>query len=562
MEIFVQKERLHFKINAHDDQKILWPILGRSQDSENILFLAEGEGLRIPTSDRFWNNELAAQEYDTQGSKMAAPFWGYVFPHFTFNVIVHTDLRNTFRFESDSGRLFNTLTHAYEKDEKHFEISFAIGKRHDLEPAWNYKRYLQEIGHYKTLAQKIETHPEIAKLKGAVHMYVWGDGRTQEFLEDLQKLGIKSAFIGYLEKPPHPYTEKWVKKQYYVDKAYVRIAKAKGYLIGPYDSFHTMMAPKQADCANTDFGDVFPHYCIRTQNQKVKPGYKGRGCYASSEALLQDALKGNVLHKRIQKFSANGVNAYFLDCDAMGEFFDDYTPDHPMTQAKDRENRLQRMTYLAKEQGLVLGSETAASWAMEVLAFTHGAFSVHNTIHYPWMSDRENYGGWWPPERPQIFFKKQQAPKKYMKGRYSPVSRIPLYQAAFHECIVTTDRWEIPHQKFENCWKEREILELLYGVPSIWAFDRRELQTHGASLKKLFEFFHPLHKRIATLSLTDFRVLTPDQLVQSTVWEDQVELVANFTEEFYEGIPPYGLKMIDLQSGEEKLYQSYGECQE
>jgi hypothetical protein len=211
------------------------------------------------------------------------------------------------------------------------------------------------------------------------------------------------------------------------------------------------------------------------------------------------------------------------------------------------------MRFIA-EQKLVLGSETAAGWAMDNLAYTHGSFSVHNKIHYAWMKNKD-YGKWWPQERPQIFFAFKIDSPEYLKGRYDPFYRIPLYQAAFHEAIISTDRWEIPHAKLTNAVNVREILELLYGVPSIWAFDKKELKKQQTALKNLYEFFSPLHKGIATLPLSDFQILSKDRLVQATIWGEEIKLIANFSNNFYEDLPPSSIKMLDLKTKKARIYQ-------
>ena len=39
-------------------------------------------------------------------------------------------------------------------------------------------------------------------------------------------------------------------------------------------------------------------------------------------------------------------NSWFIDCDATGEIYDDYTPSHITTQEEDLAARLERMSYI------------------------------------------------------------------------------------------------------------------------------------------------------------------------------------------------------------------------
>ena len=74
-----------------------------------------------------------------------------------------------------------------------------------------------------------------------------------------------------------------------------------------------------------------------------------------------------------------------------------------MTQAQDRINRSDRMQYISLNKKLVLGSETAAWWAVPYIAFAHGNLSVHNSIHWGFAKKRDLYGKYWPPARPEFF---------------------------------------------------------------------------------------------------------------------------------------------------------------
>jgi hypothetical protein len=92
--------------------------------------------------------------------------------------------------------------------------------------------------------------------------------------------------------------------------------------------------------------------------------------------------------------------------------------------------------------------------------------------------------------------------------------------------------------QFRSQAKTRQLLELLYGVPSIWVMDRKMLREWRASFTPLVEFFQPLHERIATLPLTSFEWLTTDRRVQRTQFGDEVRLTANLGAAPFQGLPP------------------------
>jgi hypothetical protein len=249
-----------------------------------------------------------------------------------------------------------------------------------------------------------------------------------------------------------------------------------------------------------------------------------------------------------------GINSYFLDVDAFGELFDDYSPDHPMTPPEDRQNRLARMKYLSEDQKMVLGSESARAWAAPVLHFSHGAHSVQDDVLWPLMKRRDFFGGWWPLERPRIFFRPVRVDEVFRKARYDPAFRLPLFQAVFHDSLVTTDRWELSPVKFPELIQSRALIELLYNVPSIWSLDLRALEEHGKRLVAHHRFFSQIHRRAGRLPLTDFRWLTADRKVQQTRFANELILTANFSEQPHGSVPAHCIEADWPEEDRKDLY--------
>src|SRR5262249_29508536 len=113
---------------------------------------------------------------------------------------------------------------------------------------------------------------------------------------------------------------------------------------------------------------------------------------------------------------------------------------------------------------------------------------------------------------------------------------LPLYETVFHASVVATDRWDVPTRKFPSLLVRRQLLELLYGAPSIWAMDRRELKDSQGVIARLAGFFEPLHNRLGTIPLESFEWLTADRLVQRTRFGSEIILTANFGSSAYTGV--------------------------
>lgn len=522
----VEGNHLRARFEAGRDSIIEWPQTG-DDPQLSALILPEGEGLYLPLADQGWRRRIAGQ-CDAVTGGLLLPFWSYQLPTRTLTFHVFSDIRSELCMEDRQGRIVANLKHEFLVRDGNMphEIDIWFGDSSPISPALEYREQLVRDGEFVSLAEKIRQNPELGKLPGAIHMYVWGDGRKPEFVNDLIKLGVKEAWIGYDQDE--------YSRQTLAGKEYVEAAKKAGYLVGPYDGFVNAQDPKTGDAASRWPGGLYQDGCIVDRNGKIVRGFAGRGCELSSEALERAEPTLRAMAARVDKQLRDGANSYFVDVDAFGELYDDYSPAHPMTAFKDRANRLLRLQRL-RDRRVVLGSEEGVAWSVPVLDFAHGALAVHNAALWPEM---KNFGVWWPPDRPFFFFQPVELSEEFRSAKYNPAFRLPLYEAVFHDSIVATDRWNVPMTKMPSLAGARQLMELLYGVPSIWAMDRRQLRDWHDTLTTLLPFFEPLHRRIATLPLTSFEWLTNDRLVQRTRFENEVTLTANFGNKPFDGIGP------------------------
>ncbi|WP_375327229.1 glycoside hydrolase [Candidatus Tisiphia endosymbiont of Nemotelus uliginosus] len=544
-----QENRLIFHIESNKEQALIFPRSGNTLESWAIIY-PSSEGLFIPQQDKFWQKQLVGTTLQVNES-MTMPFWAIYYGTDSIVYILHDDLNSELSFKlSLDNKIYVQLEHNFYKANKSkipaFEFSITFGDKSPIAPALEYKKYLLSQEKIKTLHEKALVNKNIEKLYGALHIYLWGSGRTLAAINKLYTLGLKNLWLGYDQDERTG--------DNLITKELIEKAISLGYLIGPYDSFHTVENPVNARSINSIFPGHYPQSCIINKDGQVNIGFGGVGCHMSSAALVAQHPKNKTIYKRIDRFVNTGINSYFLDCDATGELFNDYSPLHPMTQAQDRINRSDRMQYISLNKKLVLGSETAAWWAVPYIAFAHGNLSVHNSIHWGFAKKRDLYGKYWPPARPEFFFKSINAPAPYIKARYNPKYRIPLFQAVFHQAIITTDRWEIPHMKFANAVQNRALLELLYGVPSIWSLDLLDINKYSNKLKKLYQFFSPIHKVIVSEELTEFRWLDDNRQVQQTVFGNKIKLTANFSDKMYHSIKPNTIKALWLESNLEQEY--------
>lgn len=532
VELTAVENRLHVRFDTKREGQFRWPDSG-ADPAMSALIYPDGEGLYLPLDDKFWTAHLKdGQCRDTHGG-LSMPFWSYQVSGGTFTYLAVSDLQTEVCVSGRQGRLSTSAVHDFRKRDGFppYEIEIWPGGASPISPALEYRQRLIAKGEYVTLDQKIRENPAVEKLLGAAHAYVYGDARNIEFLRELQRLEIDRFSIGYDQDPRQGSAV--------ADKEYIAAAKALGYLVGPYDTVENIQDPKTADSVSSIWPpELYPSGCIINEHGERVKGFAGRGCELSSQALELAEPEKHYLADRVGGHESTGINSYFLDVDAYGELFDDYSPAHPMTPAQDRLNRLKRLRYISGGRKLVLGSEGGVGWSAPVIAFAHGMEAVSNHVLWPLMKDKKNYGGWWPTERPAIFFKPVEVSPEFQTAKYDPAYRLPLYQAAFHGSVITTDRWDVPIMKIPALVETRMLLELLYNVPSIWSLDGRELRKDKSELSRLYRFFSRIHRQFGRDSLSHFAWLTSDRKVQRTRLGSDLELTANFSENSYQSVPP------------------------
>jgi hypothetical protein len=340
----------------------------------------------------------------------------------------------------------------------------------------------------------------------------------------------------------------------------VAAAKQAGYLFGPYDSYHSIHPPNAKQTWPTAQFDqeLYDKGAIIKADGKRDRGFQGVGSHLSSVAAEP------YVKKRVGAWMKEfGFNSAFIDCDATGELFDNYSPLYPATKELDMKKRLERLAWIVDTYQLVIGSEVGASFAAGVTHFGHGMMTPVFGFFDPVLHDPKSpyfLGRQYPPGAPAVFFAQTVLPDKYKNIYFDPRYRLPLYQAALHDAIITTHHWSVPSLKFKNVLAVNEVLELLYGVPPLYHLNIGELAKRKQEIQRHYAFFSPNYRKLATVPLSGFSWLTPDHLVQQTEFGDETSVVANFgTSPYtYQGhaVPPSGVLLMWKKTGQVAAYAS------
>lgn len=524
VKVAVDTQGLHFLFSTDKEQSLRWPMAGLSQQA-TALILPDGEGLYIPNRDPFWRSEF--QKYPNLTLSM--PFWAIQYDTHTVSMIMAAhDVDTDVQVKQKNGQLYLLNTHRFIKRD-HFpayEIFIHSTGSSPISPALDYRKLLIEKNKFVSLKQKILENANVNKLLGAFHIWVWGDGKSVAMLHTFATLGVKRLWIGYDATP--------VANGFNIDKPYVQKAENMGYLIAPYDSFDNAQNPKISDSISASWpNQLWPEACIRHPNGSILMGFANRGCYLSAEALRLRESKEKNIAQHIEVMVAKGDNSLFLDCDAAAPLYEDYSKQHPMTRLQDLENRIERMRYISSSKKLVLGSETGLSWSSAVIAYNNGGFLSFSQAFWPCLKNKKQFGGWWPTDAPPVLFKSYAAPSEFIHTSYDPRYRLPLYEAVFHDSVISTDRWELNELKIPAIMKTKALLQNLYNIPPIWVLNQKILKENEDYFSAYYQFFSPLHQMAGLEALTQFEWLTEDHLVQQTQFGNRLILTANFSKKSF-----------------------------
>jgi hypothetical protein len=400
---------------------------------------------------------------------------------------------------------------------KEYGLAFELGTNSLVEPARLYRRWLIQRGEFVSLKDKIHQTPEAEKLLGAAHVYLWGNGVSSNMIHQLAAAGFDRLWLG---------SDGWEGFQERPET--IAAAKQAGFLIGPYDSYHSIHRPGEPDTWATAQFDaaLYESGAIVNADGSKRRGFKQKGFLLSPDAAR------SYVEKRVAGLMAVfHANSWFIDCDGFGDFFDDYSPGHPATQQSDMQARISRMAWIRDTFGAVIGTEGCSAGVAGTIHFAHGVMTPVIGWGDRELSNKQSkyyLGGYYPPEEPRVFFKPVPFKEEHRYIYFEPRSRLPLFQTAFHDSVIATHHWLFASLKARDEAPTVELLELLYQIPPLYHLNGAEFQKRRVQIKRHYDFFSPLHRETALLPLTDFQWLTPNGTVQRTVFGGRIELVANF----------------------------------
>ncbi len=378
----------------------------------------------------------------------------------------------------------------------------------------------------------------------------WGDGVSVKMLKRFKDAGFDRMMlcvggVSSVEKRPEVAEE----------------ADKMGYLFGTYDSYHSIHNPALNGTEATWETAQFDQKLYDTGAIVRKDGTKLSGFKRAGYKLSPIAAWPYVKKRVSENMASVPLNYYFIDCDAFGEAYDDYSPLHPATQAQDIAARVKRLSWISAAFHAVVGSEGGSAYAAPAIHVAEGMFGPSFGWGDTDLTDKKSpfyLGAYYPADGPRVFTQQVPIKPEYETFFYDPRYRLPLYEAVFHDSVVSTEHWSCGSLKFKDVLDTVALTELLYQVPPLYHMNLDEFKKHQATMKKHYAFFSPVHRELGFEPMTDFAWLTPDRLVQRTVFGDKAEMVANFGESQFNykgaGIPARSIVVRWLKTGKSQMF--------
>jgi len=525
VDVQLSHKELSVRFSSETTDTFTWPVVQKTPNTKALIW-PRWEGCYIPLDDSRWEDYLLGLGGLDTLEGLSMPFWGLDCGDFSLTYIITNPYNNEIQFRKTSDGFGFRFTHEFSPLAPGKEYSFLIrlgDNESPVEPAIQFRKWLIEQGRLVGMKQKSRKVPNVERLLGAAHVYLWGDGVSTKMLNRFKENGFDrmrlcvEGWEGIEQRP-----------------AVAEQANRMGYLFGTYDSYHSIHDPAARGTDDSWTTAQFDRELFETgpivrRDGKKRGGFKGAGFKLSPIAARP------YVEKRVRENMKNvPYSYYFIDCDAYGEVYDDYSPLHRTSQANDVNARVDRLSWISDTFQVVIGSEGGSSYAAGVIHVAEGMFGPVFGWGDPDLRNRDSeyyLGQYYPPDGPKVFVKQVPMKERYQYFYYDPRFRLPLYEIVFHDSVVTTHQWANSSLKYNNMLDTVALTELLYMVPPLYHMNLDEFERHREIMKRHYAFFSPLHKKVGFSQMTDFDWLSSDRMLQRAVFDNQVEIVANFSQE-------------------------------
>jgi hypothetical protein len=228
----------------------------------------------------------------------------------------------------------------------------------------------------------------------------------------------------------------------------------------------------------------------------------------------------------------------FIDTTTASPWRECWSPDHPMTRTDSRQAKMELLALVSGKMHLVCGSETGHDAAVPYVHYFEGMLSL-GPYRVP-DSGRDMMRVW------------TEVPERVAKFQLGHAYRLPLWELVYHDCVVAQWYWGDYNNKLPALWDKRDLLNVLYGTPPMFMFNRARWQADRDRFVRSWRTTGPVARAVGYAEMTDHRFLTADRSVQQTAFAGGVTVTVNFgaaAHRLPDGteVPPMGVHVAGLK---------------
>lgn len=416
------------------------------------------------------------------------------------------------------------------------------------------RSWREQLGYVRTLREKMAHTPEVEKLLGAADIWLWDDNNMNRLYarpeqpektpRDVRRIAREMLELGFDRVLWNSFEGETPED--------CRFLKEQGWLVGKYDIYRDVI-PEDARkhvipyrlARGAHHFKNWPDDVRMERDGQLSKAWQlhtvdGNMCYQNSICDLC-ALKMTMEDvppdvKRV------GYNSRFIDVQGGFSGSECWHPMHPCTREDSRRYICQQTEFLG-DMGLVAGVEAGQEGAVRAYHFSEGTIS-------PLIFRQDDAG-----RRMNAMYYGKDVPPQISGGMLNAARRLPLWDLVYHDCAVNYWYWG----DSSNCCPEwmpvRDLFDALYGYPPLYSLSASQWEQIKDQVAASYRRATATARKVALLPMTGFDWLTPDRLVQRTVFGGRYTVTANFSQEPFSmsdgSVLPAGAWRMDAIGGDD-----------
>jgi len=371
-----------------------------------------------------------------------------------------------------------------------------------VEMAQDVRAWADANGYSRTLTAKKASTPKVTYADSIIQFGSAPLATVTSESTYLYNQGVRNAIM---YTSIDGYTDNWS-----LTSVVSAVIRALGFSVGWYKNYQNTYDPAEY-ANNTHQG--YPDYLYTLSNSTpYKSGSSYYVCrlanYNATAVAQPNLLRGNVARLA----SDNTVDFITLDAETGSSTRECYDVTHPTLRYDDIQARKNILQYHL-DNNISVGSENCVLWAVPNMVYAVGLFFIESE-GAAWHTYDANY-------------------TTYITGY---AYRIPLFELAFHDCIVSMDTYDNPINEFYATqpadWEKRMAWYALYGIPlnAKWT---TSWDTYKAKVASSVNELASVLRKVGGIRMINHEFLNLDKSQQRTTFENGVTVTSDFVNNTY-----------------------------